>query len=170
MEIKIKELTVDDCKYLVEWNYNKDENFLFQWAGTQIYLYPLNEEQIRNRLNIENNKIYLIEYNNEPIGSIELSGINKEEHIGRICRFIIKDDMQGKGIGTKALKKLIEMVFEDYGINDLLFNVYVYNISAIRCYEKIGFLVEKYNENKKLNSYTMKINNKNYYKLNKGKE
>ena len=61
------------------------------------------------------------------IGTVELNPDTKE-----ISRFEIFEPYQNKGYGTKVIKKLIEL-----GYNNLLVNVD--NEQAIHVYEKCGF-------------------------------
>jgi RimJ/RimL family protein N-acetyltransferase len=155
--VKIKE---DDYSLFIDWNNGKDENYLFQWAGHKIYHYPITIDQIKIHANEEYSQIYIILENNNPIGSIELDKINKETLSANICRFILCDNMKSKGFGTLALKQVINIAFNELGLKKLTLGVFCFNVEAIRCYEKNGFLVKEYHqrEDVKWNSYTMEIN------------
>jgi RimJ/RimL family protein N-acetyltransferase len=158
--IHIAQITEKDYHLLVDWNNGKDENYLFQWAGHKVYHYPITIDQIKSHVNEEFSRIYIIYNNGNPIGSIEFDKINKELLSANICRFIICESEKNKGIGTLALKQLCNMAFKDMGLKRLTLGVFCYNVGAIRCYEKVGFLVKEFNqrEDPKWNSYTMEIN------------
>jgi len=156
--IHLKPMTEKDCHYLVDWNIDKDENYLFQWAGYKAYHYPISFEQINKRLN-EQAQIYLIVHDKTPIGSVELDKINEEMHSANVCRFILCNDVKSKGLGTQALKQLINLAFNEMMMERLTLGVFCYNIGAIRCYEKCGFLVKEYHqsEDPNWNVYIMEL-------------
>ncbi len=89
--VQIKPLEAKDCQKIIEWNSDKEQNHLYQWAGNKAYTYPLTVEQVINRLGEENTEIYKIIHNDEMVGSIELFNINKVIGSARICRFIIQE-------------------------------------------------------------------------------
>lgn len=157
--ISIKPLKSEDCERIIEWNEAGDEAFLFQWAGTTTYEFPLTSDQIIGRFDEENTSIFKILKDDVMIGTVELRSL--ENHSVRLCRFLIDPKCSGMGYGQAALKTIKEYVFNDLGMKRLDLNVYVFNVAAIRCYEKAGFLVERYSiaDDPKRHSYTMSIVN-----------
>ena len=155
--IQLKYITENEFQYLVDWNNEKDEEYLFQWAGPQIYKYPITTEQIKMRTQAENVQIFVILSNGKAVGSIELVKLNQS--LANVGRFIIREDEKSKGIGTFALKKIAEMAFTEMNLSKLILGVFCYNVSAIRCYEKCGFLVKEYrkSENANMGAYTMEL-------------
>jgi len=157
--IEIKRITENEFQNLVDWNNEKDEDYLFQWAGSKIYKYPITTEQIKMRVQAENVQIFIIFSNGEAVGSIELLKI--DQSWANVGRFIIRDEVKSKGIGTLALKKISDIAFNEMNLTKLTLGVFCYNVSAIRCYEKCGFLVKEYHEREdaKWNAYTMELIN-----------
>ncbi len=155
----IAPITEKDYHYLVDWNDGKNADYLFQWAGHKTYHYPITIEQICLRSKEENSQIYMIFSDDKSIGSVEIDKISKEDLSANICRFILCDGEKSKGFGTLALKQLSNMVFTEMGFKKLTLGVFCYNVGAIRCYEKVGFLVKEYHqrEDTKWNSYTMEL-------------
>lgn len=121
-----------------------------------IYTYPLTVEQMQAHYNKGINSlesdvfIYKITeaVNNEMIGSLQLcrfDAIEKEDVIGR---YIIGDSSRrGSGIGTIALRKTVQIGFEQFNLKKIKLNVFDINNQAIRCYERVGFKKEKITEN-----------------------
>ncbi|WP_165593406.1 GNAT family N-acetyltransferase [Paenibacillus solani] len=65
-----------------------------------------------------------------------------------IGRFLIGETQnQGRGIGRKALKEIVEIGFKQFGLKAINLNVFDINESAIRCYESIGFKKMNHMEN-----------------------
>lgn len=142
--ITIRLITKNDYQKLVDWNKGKDEKFLYQWAGTKVYQYPITVEQIKKRTTADDTFVFSIEENDEVVGSVELSNIDYERSCATICRFILDEHYRGLGIGGLALKKMAELAFVERKLGKLYLRVYCYNIGAIRCYENSGFRVIEY--------------------------
>lgn len=65
-----------------------------------------------------------------------------------MCRFLIGEEkFRSKGIGAQALKELLRIGFKDLNFKKITLGVYDFNHSAIKCYEKAGFVKEKLLEN-----------------------
>jgi len=158
--LSVVKITEKHYGLFLDWNKEKDGNYLFQWAGPNVYHYPITIDQIKLHANEEFSQIYMILDNENPIGSIELEKINNETLSAHISRFILCDNARNKGFGTLALKQLIIIAFKELGLKKLTLYVYCFNAGAIRCYEKAGFLVKEFHqkEDTKWNFYTMEIN------------
>ena len=88
---------------------------------------------IENFLNLDYGKIYVYEENESVIGFIQL-----EEHyeILDIINIAVDKDNHNKNIGTK----LIEFSTKDTKAEKIMLEVRESNISAIKLYEKNGFV------------------------------
>ncbi len=161
--INVELIKPEDCQYIVDWNKDKDEDFLFQWAGLKAYSYPITLEQVGKRINMEGISIYKIIEGDEIIGTVELNSLNTEELSIKVSRFLIKKDKRGKGYGKQILEIVADKVFHEMNFKKLTLNVYKFNIGAIKCYEKAGFIVDTLNQNlrsPKWDSYVMILENK----------
>lgn len=139
--LRIRRMIESDCKYLINFNEGTDEEYLIQWSGGKAYQYPIALEQIINRLQTLPNIIFFtIMKEDEIVGFAELSVRDEKDKIGLISRFILGKQYQGKGIGTEALKYIIDYALLEMKMSKMFLYVYEDNISAIKCYEKAGFL------------------------------
>ena len=50
--------------------------------------------------------------------------------------------MHGKGYGTDAVSLLCKLGFEEMNLHKIKVEVMAFNLAAIRCYEKCGFIKE----------------------------
>lgn len=57
-------------------------------------------------------------------------------HIGR---FFINPQKQGQGLGSQALRKFVNLAFENEDIGTIFLNVYEANQTAYNLYQKEGF-------------------------------
>ena len=152
----------NEYQLLVDWNDEKDEEFLFQWAGHKAYTYPISVSQIKSRIE-SGARIFTINLDGNIVGSVELDKVDLDNSTANACWFIICENMKNKGIGESALNALIKIAFDKMRINKLTLGVFAFNIGAIRCYEKCGFLVKEYfeGEDPKWNGYIMELRTSN---------
>lgn len=153
--IKLHLLEIEDLNKIVKWNEGKSSDYLLQWAGP-MFTWPLTIDQMKtyylNEVKKEIPDIFVykivIGITKEIIGTIEIRINDKENKIGRICRFLIGDEStRGRGIGTQVLKEAIRIGFEEYHFEKITLGVFDFNYGAIKCYENVGFIKDKLLEN-----------------------
>lgn len=142
--IELIEFTESDFDRLISWI--KSEEVLIQFAGP-IFTFPLTKEQLSKYISNKNRfifKVVLIE-NNETIGHCEI--FKESDSSARLCRILIGEGKyRGKGLGKMIVKKMIDFCNEQLNIYSINLNVFDWNISAIKCYEKMGFVKSHSNE------------------------
>ncbi len=137
----IRKMVGSDAKHIVDFNTGTDEDFLRQWAG-RCYTYPLTTQQIIDRLNhTENMRCLCITMENEIIGTCELDFIDWEALECSVCRYLIGNSYRCLGYGTNSLKLIVNYAFDELKMRKIKLSVFDFNTPAIRCYEKVGFIV-----------------------------
>jgi len=136
--VNIRLAAADDISDIMKWNL-EGEAFLKQWSN---YEYPLTKQQILNRIRSEEYVMFSIEADEVSVGTIQLLKIDEEHHSARLGCFLIAPDCRGKGIGEEALMLVMDTIFHSRNITTFELGVFDYNKSAIRCYEKCGFVKE----------------------------
>ncbi len=146
--IKLKQFNRTDFDQLISWI--DSEELLIQFAGP-IFTFPLTTNQL---------EIYISDKNRFPfkviksetgvvIGHAEI--YKSEDRIAKLCRILIGDEnRRGQGLGEKIVTQLVEFSFNKLGAEEVELNVYDWNISAINCYQKVGFEIIPLN-NKTIN-------------------
>jgi len=137
------ELVVDyylrNKSFLEEWEPIKDENY---------YAKKYQEEQLDKELvNIENGNalrlwIFKKENENKIIGSIAFNNIVRGVFLSCHLGYKLDKDEINKGYTTEAVRKGIEIMFNDFGLHRIEANIMPRNIRSLRVVEKLGF----YNE------------------------
>jgi len=148
MNIRFKKgINKENALILCGWSNKEGKEFQEQWMGQKIS-FPLNYEKIKE---LEN--IFSIFNYDEFIGVIQKVSVEKDNiHIGR---FVLEPEKTGLGLGTAALRKFMDFIFEDTDIKSISLSVFDFNQNAKRVYEKLGFEIVKVIETPKL-KYTMK--------------
>jgi len=155
--IKLEPFTKSDFGRIISWIENEEE--LIQFAGS-VFTFPLTEEQLENYLETKNRFAYKVieETSNRTIGHCE---IYISDSSAKLCRILIGEkSFRGKGLGVELVSQLLEKCFKQFNSLFVELNVYDWNTSAIKCYQKAGF---KINEDKKK---TIALNRKIWTSIN----
>ncbi len=138
--IELKPFREEDFEALISWV--GSEELLVQFAGP-IFKYPLTVAQLEKYISDENRYVFKVinpEANGIAIGHAEIFLVTPTA--ARLCRILIGDkSYRGKGVGQEIIKQLIDQSFEYLNAETIELNVYDWNTSAIKCYEKVGFEV-----------------------------
>ena len=145
--IELKYFERSDFKQLINWVDSPE--FLLQWSGP-MFDYPLNETQLEKYIENANHAgsgtmVYKVvdQETGQAIGHISLGRIDRKNKSARVGKVLIGDKNQrGNGIGQLMLKEILKIAFEDLHIHRVSLGVFDFNVSAITCYEKAGFVKE----------------------------
>ncbi len=137
--IKLKPFEKEDFEKLISWVGSGE--LLIQFAGF-VFKYPLTKEQLRAY--ISDNKRHAFKTvnseTNETIGHAEIYLV--EPKVALLCRILVgNEECRGKGLGQQIMRQLITYSFEKFNVGMVELNVFDWNTSAIKCYEKAGFKV-----------------------------
>src|SRR4051794_20634687 len=146
--IRLEYFGREDFKQLIEWI--DSEHLLTNWAGS-LFRYPLTEDSLEwyirdtNTIGFSDAFIYkgVDTTTGKTVGHISLGGISEKNKAGRISRVLVGNTAErGKGVCTGMLRSILKVGFDDLGLHRISLGVYDFNKSAIRCYEKAGFVKE----------------------------
>ncbi|MEF8873600.1 MAG: GNAT family N-acetyltransferase [Candidatus Thermoplasmatota archaeon] len=148
-KLKLRPLTEQDWPLLNEWN--SDQEVLYFAEGDEVEEYTPEQVKKIYRSVSENAYIFIIEYNETPIGECWLQEMNlqrikkeyPEEDCWRVDMMIGEKEFWGKGIGTEVIKMLVRFGFDEIGA-DLIFgcDVMDYNVRSLKTAKKAGFEIE----------------------------
>lgn len=118
----------------------KDAKELMQFAGPE-FVFPLTEEQIEKSLSDEKRIAFRVvnTSNNLTIGHCEIYFADDFAKLGRIL--IIDKTHRGKGFGEQTVKLLLDFISKNSKQTKVELNVFDFNVNAIKCYEKAGFVI-----------------------------
>lgn len=137
--IQLARFQPEDFDRLISWM--DSEELLVQVAGP-IFTYPLTSTQLVTYLEDDQRYAFKVieTHSGEVIGHAEI--YKTKEHSAKICRVLIGDQsFRGKGIGKELIKQLVDYSIAHLNINFVELNVYDWNTAAIKCYEKVGFVI-----------------------------
>lgn len=143
--VKLEYITENDFSTITEWFNQESPDLLLQWAGPT-FTYPLSVEQLidhyREGMNKKESKTFVYkiidEWTDDAVGMIQLSHVDRIAKNAVVGRFWLKEHLRNKGVGAAALRKLIEKAAQEFHLQQLSLRVFDFNMSAIKCYEKVG--------------------------------
>ena len=163
--VRLEKFTRENYPDLISWVNTEEE--LMQFAGPG-FAFPLTAEQLSTSLTDKNRIAFtVVKINSDrSIGHAEIYLLKDSVRLGRI---IIGDlSQRGKGLGQQIIHLLLEYTFSYLDRTRAELNVFDWNVAAIKCYEKVGF-VKDYNKRlerkvngKTWNAFNMWIDRKVY--------
>lgn len=145
--VELKYFERSDFKQLIDWI--DSSAFLLQWGGPG-FDYPLTETQLEKYIENSNNEnaetmVYKVvdHETGETLGHISLGKIDRKNKSARIGKVLVGDkNTRGKGIGQQMMKEILKIAFDELQLHRVSLGVFDFNVSAIACYEKAGFIKE----------------------------
>lgn len=144
--IKLRELEDKDAEYMLEWMHDVEIQRSFKKDMINMtredVLEFIAHSKVPTKL-FDNANVHFAIVNNqdEYLGTISLKNI---ELINRSAEYAIatRKKAHGRGIAYRATGLLLKKAFGDYGLHRVYLNVLENNQSAIRLYERSGFILE----------------------------
>ncbi|ANE51451.1 GNAT family N-acetyltransferase [Flavisolibacter tropicus] len=135
--IRLEKFDYNDYELLISWVDSAET--LMQFAGPA-FSFPLTREQLDESFGNKNRMAFkVVDAGNVTIGHAEVYVTSQSTYLGRIV--IGAPQLRGKGIGLQIVSLLLTYCFEVLQQTDVALNVFDWNTSAIKCYEKAGFQI-----------------------------
>ncbi|MBT5530358.1 MAG: GNAT family N-acetyltransferase [Cytophagia bacterium] len=145
-KIHLKPFEKDDIDRLIEWV--QTEEFLMIWSGPE-YSYPLTKSQLEqsllnaSKINPSNYMFKACTQKKEIIGHGEIMNYDRKNNSATLARILIgPGQFRGKGLGLQLILELMKYSFRYLKLHRLTLNVFSFNESAIKCYQRAGFKIE----------------------------
>ena len=142
--VTLRPLTEDDWDLVVGW-WNDPDIASYADAEPSVYSHTQVQEIVRGIS--DSAYCFVIEFKGRPVGECWLQEMNVQRILDRNpgldCRRVpleIEKDYWGRGIGTAAIRLLVEFGFETEGAEAIFaMDVADYNPGSRRAFEKAGF-------------------------------
>jgi len=100
------------------------------------------EEKIKHEIEQENTDYYFVFHDGIKLGFCSTGPYSDVTSCAKLHKLYLYPEFHGKGFGTAALMKVFDLVKEQ-GYSSICLNVNKENLSAIKSYERNGFVKEK---------------------------
>lgn len=104
--------------------------------------WKFHEEWYKEYVKDKRKKMFIIEMDNKPIGQVGLTDIDLLDKNACVYIVIGEKDLRGKGIGTEAVKYILNYGFNELKLHKMWLDYHADNIAGRKCYDKCGFVEE----------------------------
>jgi diamine N-acetyltransferase len=87
--------------------------------------------------------LFIVEADGRPVGQASVYGINQEESVAEIGRFLVAPEAAGRGYMSLACGELLRCCADTLGLRSVFLEVRKENERAIRIYARNGFIGEE---------------------------
>lgn len=135
IRLRVRPRATDDRRVIVGWV--PDAEALNLFTGSRLR-WPLSESQLSEMEGLEGFTAWMVvdHETNDPVGHFDLTLQGGTARVGRI---IIAPEMRGRGLAHDLVGNVIQQA-RKLGATELTLNVIVGNESAIRTYQRAGFV------------------------------
>ncbi|MFC7373415.1 GNAT family N-acetyltransferase [Fictibacillus iocasae] len=146
-QLLVRKLQKEDAHHLAKWLSNP--NVLMFYEGRDN---PFNLKRVEKEFYDpdEDGVLCLVDYNGTPAGNIQYYQVSDEdrkrfgyddetEMIYGMDQFIGETTLWNKGVGTLLVQGMVKYLREVERADRVVMDPQVWNVRAIRCYEKCGF-------------------------------
>lgn len=137
-KVRLKSFCKEDYPHLISWVDSAE--MLMQFGGPQL-VFPLTSDQLDDLVS-DKRRIPFTVVDNDTGLAIGHCEVYLSGNTGKIGRILIGDKQKrGKGYGQALVQLLLHYCFNELNLDMAELNVFEWNLSAIKCYEKAGFSV-----------------------------
>lgn len=141
--LKLRELNSEDLKTINEWRNDqeliKNLGAPFRYIGLEVDRHWY-ETYMGNRNSAV--RCAIVDETNKILGLVSLTNIDLLNQCAEFHIMVGDKENQGKGIGTFAVKAMLDHAFNNMNLQRIELTVLEYNERAKRLYEKSGFQFE----------------------------
>ena len=127
------------------------ESFVYEWFEQRILSITEITKKYQNKLLTKEQSLYFINYNNTPIGYLQIYKYNgivyneliKYNNIYEYDIFIGEKEYLSKGIGSKIIEIIDKFIYQNYHADCIVLRPFKRNIRAIKCYENNNYKIIK---------------------------
>ena len=150
MNITFRKLIDTDKEYeqLYEWCKNK---FVYEWFEQRVLSLKEITNKYRNKFLKKEQDLLVIQCDNKDIGLVQIYKFINDYNIkvsGNIYEYDLYigiEEYLSKGIGTIIVKKINDIIYNEYKADSIILRPFKRNIRAIKCYEKCGYrMIDEY--------------------------
>lgn len=142
--VTLKKLTHDKIELVRNW---RNDPKIQQTMFFQDYITSEMQEKWFSRINNENNYYFIVEYNDEEIGLINIKDIDYLEKTGETGVFIYEDKYLGTDISYRAHLVMFDYIFDYLRLENTYAHIRKDNNIAIRFSIFLGALKSEHNSN-----------------------
>lgn len=138
-DVTLRPLATTDLDTWYTWEYNIELAMLAGW--TPLLAKTAFKQKFEQRINEPKDemKYFALDYESQFVGVLQLAEIDHFEKRAAISIFLGLKELWGRGIGSTALRLLLDYAFTVQGLERVYSHVYGFNTRSQRLMEHVGF-------------------------------
>jgi RimJ/RimL family protein N-acetyltransferase len=141
--LELSSFTIEQAPTLASWFGSESE--VVQWGGPGVS-FPLDRDQVQAMLIEELNspptrRCWAANCNGDMVGHAQIV-FDWRNGNARLARVAISPQFQGRGLAAPMLRLVLDEAFACAEIERIELSVYSWNATAIRTYQRLGFVLE----------------------------
>ncbi len=141
MSVSIRLYQPSDAAVITSWL--KSEYLMRQWCADRYERYPVTPEDMNTYheryIDGQRSRALTMTDSDDIVGYITLRIPADDSTEQRLGFVIVDDSKRGRGLGKVLVSMAVKYAFETLGATKVSLGVFENNISAIHCYEAVGF-------------------------------
>lgn len=135
--VSLAPLGIDDCGLAARWISDRAIN---QWLYSEWREGKVDDRAVAIvAMNKAKNRLYVIHFDNRPVGLAAISQISQADLHASVWYLIGEGGVEGRGVGTAAVRDLAQIAFTELGLASLEASVLAGNKASERVLLKNGF-------------------------------
>lgn len=125
-------------------SYGRNSDIVRMFGGDSKNIAPLSVEEVSAWIEGIQQAPYawVVEHDGHLIGEAKLHSINEHDHRARYAIGFYDPAKLGLGLGQEATRIVLRYAFEELKLHRVDLRVLAYNVRAVNCYKKCGFIIE----------------------------
>jgi len=136
----LRDVRIDDKDMIHQWR-NSPDVARYMYTDHQV-TEEEHERWFQNARKDPQRKYWIIMYERQPIGLVNLYDIDEKNHRCFWAFYILSQNARGKGVGSFVEYQIMKYVFDDLGYNKLCCEVLSFNQPVIHMHKSFGFQEE----------------------------
>lgn len=140
--VTLRPMELDDIEQFYTWEYDIELSLNSGWVP--VVSHEAFRERYGRRISDPNpnQKLFVIIYEGRLVGYIQLARIDKEAGMAAIGIVVGEKQLQGRGIGSMALRIMLDFAFKVVNLERVYAEVFGFNLRSQRMMERVGFVKE----------------------------
>lgn len=138
--VKLKRLTHDKIELLRQW---RNDPKIQQYMIYRETITPEMQERWFQKINNDNNFYFIIEYEGNEVGCVNIKDVDYEKKCGETGTFIYDFNLHHTGVSYKAAMCLRDFAFDVLKLDMVYSHVLKNNLRSIRFLTKMGTVLQE---------------------------
>ena len=150
--VTLVRLSIDKIELVRNW---RNDPKISQYMDFKDYITPEMQLNWFNKINNDNNYYFIVVYDNEDIGLVNIKDIDWDNKCGEPGIFIYEDRYLNTDVGIRCALCNMDFAFENLNLEYVSGHILANNKRAVRFNKAFGYMIDDNQEGKEKQKYTL---------------